>query len=45
MPYVCTKCEEEVDIDPVGEKIICPHCSGRSVLKKRSDEAKHVTAR
>lgn len=43
--YVCTRCEEEVDIDPVGEKIICPHCSGRGVLKKRSGEAQHVTAR
>lgn len=45
MGYVCTKCENEVDIDPLGDKIICPHCSGRAVLKTRSDEAKTVTAR
>lgn len=43
--YVCTKCEESVEMDPVNEKIICPHCSGRSVLKQRSEEVKHVKAR
>ncbi len=45
MPYVCTRCENEVDIDPIGDKIICPHCSGRAVLKKRTKEAKKVKAR
>ncbi len=45
MGYVCTKCENEVDIDPLKDKIICPHCSGRAVLKKRGDDAKTVTAR
>ncbi len=43
--YVCTKCENEVDIDPIKDKIICPHCSGRTVLKQRSENAKTVTAR
>lgn len=45
MAYVCTNCEEEVDLNPVEEKIICPFCSNRGVLKTRSDEAKTVKAR
>ncbi|MDY6765781.1 MAG: DNA-directed RNA polymerase subunit P [Candidatus Nanohaloarchaea archaeon] len=45
MGYVCTKCENEVDIDPLSDKIICPHCSGRGVLKQRPDDAKTVKAR
>ncbi|MDY6776475.1 MAG: DNA-directed RNA polymerase subunit P [Candidatus Nanohaloarchaea archaeon] len=45
MPYVCTKCEEEIDIDPIKDRIICPYCSGRAVLKTRPDEAKEVKAR
>lgn len=45
MPYVCTKCENEIEIDAVGDKIICPHCSGRAVLKTRSDLVRHVKAR
>lgn len=44
MAYVCMKCEEEVEMDPVGEKIICPHCSGRAVLKKRPGTVKTVKA-
>lgn len=45
MPYVCTKCEQEVDLDPVSDKIICPYCSNRGVLKTRSEEAQSVKAR
>lgn len=45
MGYVCTKCENEVDIDPLKDKIICPHCSGRSVLKTRSGESNVLKAR
>lgn len=43
--YVCMKCNREIDIDPVKDKIICPHCSGRIVLKKRPEEFKEVKAR
>jgi DNA-directed RNA polymerase subunit RPC12/RpoP len=42
--YICAKCEEEVDVDPVTEKIICPKCSGRMILKKRPEERKTVRA-
>ncbi|MFB6292006.1 MAG: DNA-directed RNA polymerase subunit P [Candidatus Nanohaloarchaea archaeon] len=40
--YVCVKCEEEVEINPVEEKVICPNCSHRVLLKKRSEEADRV---
>lgn len=42
--YKCVKCEEEVEIDPVEEKIICPKCSHRVLLKLRADEPKRVEA-
>lgn len=42
--FVCVKCEEEVDISPVDEKIICPKCSHRVLLKKRSEDPKTVEA-
>jgi DNA-directed RNA polymerase subunit RPC12/RpoP len=45
MMYVCTKCEEEVDMDPVDDKIICPHCSNRAVLKKRPETPRELKAR
>lgn len=43
--YVCVNCEEEVDIDPVSDKVICPRCSHRVLLKKRAEDAKTVKAR
>ncbi|MDY6777438.1 MAG: DNA-directed RNA polymerase subunit P [Candidatus Nanohaloarchaea archaeon] len=43
--YICAECEEEIDVDPVNEKIICPQCSGRMILKKRPEESKTVKAR
>ncbi len=43
--YICAKCESEIDIKPVREKIICPECSGRVILKKRPVEKKTVEAR
>jgi DNA-directed RNA polymerase subunit RPC12/RpoP len=43
--YVCTKCEEDVDMDPVNEKIICPYCSNRGVLKKRPETPNELKAR
>lgn len=42
--YKCVKCEQEVDIDPVEEKIICPKCSHRVLLKMRADQPKRVDA-
>jgi DNA-directed RNA polymerase subunit RPC12/RpoP len=42
--YKCVKCEQEVEIDPVEEKIICPKCSHRVLLKMRSDNPKKVEA-
>ncbi len=43
--YICAKCEEDIDVDPVNEKIICPQCSGRIILKKRPTDKKTVKAR
>lgn len=42
--YKCVKCEEEVHIDPVNEKIICPQCSHRVLFKMRADQPKSVDA-
>jgi DNA-directed RNA polymerase subunit RPC12/RpoP len=42
--YRCVKCEQEVNIDPVEEKIICPKCSHRVLLKARPENPKHVEA-
>lgn len=42
--YVCVKCEEEVEVDPVEDKIICPSCSHRVLLKKRPEQGKTVEA-
>jgi DNA-directed RNA polymerase subunit RPC12/RpoP len=42
--YVCVNCEQEVDIDPVSEKIICPKCSHRVLFKRRSDDPDVVQA-
>jgi DNA-directed RNA polymerase subunit RPC12/RpoP len=43
--YVCVSCEEEVEINPVEDKIICPSCSHRVLLKKRPEQGKTVKAR
>lgn len=42
--YRCVKCEQEVNIDPVEEKIICPKCSHRVLLKARPETPKEVEA-
>lgn len=42
--YKCVKCESEVDIDPVEEKIICPVCSHRVLMKLRADQPEKVEA-
>ncbi|MFB6115788.1 MAG: DNA-directed RNA polymerase subunit P [Candidatus Nanohalobium sp.] len=44
MSYVCVNCEQEVEIDPVEEKVICPKCSHRVLLKKRPDDPDTVQA-
>jgi len=44
MSYVCVNCEQEVEIDPVEEKVICPKCSHRVLLKKRPDNPDTVQA-
>lgn len=43
--YVCVNCEEEVEINPVDDKIICPSCSHRVLLKKRPEQGKKVKVR
>lgn len=43
--YVCVDCENEVEIDPVDDKIICPKCSHRVLLKKRSEDPNKVEAK
>lgn len=42
--YKCVKCEEEVVINPVEEKIICPNCSHRVLFKLRSTDSQTVEA-
>ncbi|MFB6181219.1 MAG: DNA-directed RNA polymerase subunit P [Candidatus Nanohalobium sp.] len=44
MSYVCVNCEEEVELNPVEEKVICPKCSHRVLLKKRPDDPDTVQA-
>ncbi|PSH02327.1 MAG: DNA-directed RNA polymerase subunit P [Nanohaloarchaea archaeon QH_8_44_6] len=44
MSYVCVNCEQEVEINPVEEKVICPKCSHRVLLKKRPDDPDTVKA-
>lgn len=42
--YKCVKCEQEVTINPVEEKIICPKCSHRVLFKLRSNDSQRVEA-
>ena len=42
--YVCVNCETEVEVDPVEDKIICPKCSHRVLLKKRPEKPKTLEA-
>jgi len=35
--YKCVNCETEVEVDPVEDKIICPKCSHRVLMKKRPE--------
>lgn len=42
--YVCVNCEEEVDLDPIEEKVICPSCSHRVLFKSRPETPSKVEA-
>ncbi|MFB6143846.1 MAG: hypothetical protein ABEJ98_00910 [Candidatus Nanohaloarchaea archaeon] len=42
--FVCVNCETEVKVDPVDDKIICPKCSHRVLLKNRPEQPKKVEA-
>lgn len=42
--FVCVKCEEEVDLEPIKEKVICPVCSHRVLYKKRPEKPNKVKA-
>lgn len=42
--YVCVECGEDTEIDPVEEKVICPSCSHRVLLKKRPEDPDTVEA-
>jgi DNA-directed RNA polymerase subunit RPC12/RpoP len=44
-PYICTNCETEIHLNATNNKIICPKCSNRSVLKQRPDNQRHLKAR
>lgn len=43
--YICLNCKNEIDLDPTKDRILCPKCSGRVILKKRPEIAKKVIAR
>lgn len=43
--YTCVNCETDVDIDPVEDKIICPKCSHRVLMKKRPEDPVTVEAK
>lgn len=42
--YTCMDCEQDVELESVAEKIICPHCSSRIFLKTRPPTPKTVKA-
>jgi len=43
--YKCLKCEKEIDLDQVKEKIRCPFCGYRIVMKVRPKTTSKVLAR
>lgn len=43
--FICEKCENELDLDPINDKIVCPHCSNRIIMKERPETVKKVKAR
>jgi len=43
--YKCLKCEKEIDLDQVKEKIRCPFCGYRIIMKKRPKTVTKVLAR
>ncbi len=43
MTYTCTRCREK--IEKIEEKVICPHCGHRILMKNRIPHIKKVLAR
>ena len=43
--YKCVNCEADVELDPVDDKIICPKCSHRVLMKKRAENPVSVEAK
>lgn len=43
--YKCVNCETSVELDPVEDKIICPKCSHRVLMKKRPKDPVTVEAK
>ena len=43
--YVCLNCGREIDEKDIQNKVRCPYCGGRIILKKRPEIIKKVKAR
>ncbi len=43
--YVCVRCRRDVSLNPIKDRIVCPKCSERVILKKRPKTPKRVVAR
>ena len=43
--YKCLKCEKEIDLEQVKDKIRCPFCGYRIIFKKRPNTVTNVLAR
>jgi DNA-directed RNA polymerase subunit RPC12/RpoP len=42
--YICAKCEQNVDLNPIDGKVICPECSHRVLFKKRPEDPNELKA-
>lgn len=43
--YKCLKCEKEIEFDQIKEKIRCPYCGYKVILKKRPKTVIKVDAK
>jgi len=43
--YKCVNCEADVEVDPVDDKIICPKCSHRVLMKKKTGKSGNSQSR
>lgn len=43
--YKCLKCEKEIEMEQVKEKIRCPYCGYRTIMKQRPKKNTKVLAR